>query len=57
MLLSGANTALIATMDHLAVANLLNGNYTKAEMVRIFRGPEDPVGEQQPNLIDLLFAE
>lgn len=31
--MKGANDALIATMDHLAVANLLNGDPQKAAMV------------------------
>lgn len=31
--MKGANATIIATMDHLAVANLLNGDPSKAAMV------------------------
>ena len=34
LLVKGANPTIIATMDHLAVANLLNGDPQKAAMVR-----------------------
>ena len=33
MLLRGAHETVIATMDHLAVANLLNGDQNKAAQV------------------------
>jgi len=36
LLLTGASASLLATMDHLAVANLLNGESDKAAMVRTF---------------------
>jgi hypothetical protein len=35
LLVKGANSTIIATMDHLAVANLLNGDPQKAAMVRV----------------------
>lgn len=35
LLLLGANDTLMATMDHLALANLLNGDPQKAAMVRL----------------------
>lgn len=43
LLLKGAHDTVIATMDHLAVSNLLNGNQEKAAKVRamiVFDGME-----------------
>jgi hypothetical protein len=39
-MLKGANDTLVATMDHLAVANLLGGNQKRAAEVSPFRALE-----------------